>query len=132
MKKKIIVAAAFVISVIIVIAGIFVFKGLPDVDGRMEESATVSMLKHGTNRAALERAFRATGADWHAGRAWGRGESFGSPPIAPCQVNCNSEIQVAYTHTVALCAIWGDRVTILFDTKSRVKTWSVEPAADGC
>lgn len=131
MKKKVIIAA-FVISVTIVIAAMFVFIGLPNVAGQVEESATVLMLKHGTNRAALEHAFRTTRADWHVGQAWEQGESFGSPPIAPCKVNCNSEIQVAYTHTLALCAVWGDRVTILFDSKNRVKTWSVEPAADGC
>jgi hypothetical protein len=46
--------------------------------------------------------------------------------------DCTELMQVAFTRTVGLCSIYGDRITMRFDRSRKLKTWSVEAAADGC
>ncbi len=125
-------AAFWVVVVVAVLALVFVFAALPNVAGIAEEGITTSMLRHGAQRTLLERVFRATHADWHVGEAWQVGESFTSPPLSWCAINCDDEIQVSYMRGVGMCVVWGDRISILFDKSGRVEKWYVEHAVDGC
>jgi hypothetical protein len=109
----------------------FFFGALPDVTGRIGENVTLYMIKSGADEDSLQQWFRNIGADWHQGIAWERGEAFGSPATR-CSRDCDEAMQVAFTRTMGLCVVYGDRITMHFDKSRKLTDWSVEHSADGC
>jgi hypothetical protein len=129
--KRVFAAIVLALATFAVIGVAFVFVGLPDVAGIIEEHITISMLNNHADQDALQGWFRRAGANWHMGQGWQSGESYTSPP-APCAEGCTKIMQVAFTNRVGLCEIFGDRITMRFDPNRKLKSWSVEAAADGC
>lgn len=114
--------------------GVARFTGVPDFPDRVRESIAVAKLQHHADKAAFERYLISSGADWHEGNVFQKGESFSSFEAAspPCVGGCRMVVQAEFTRTLWFCEIDGDVVSASFDDRQRLKTWRVIPAVDGC
>jgi len=124
---------ASLVAFVLMLLALF-FAALPDVAERVEESITISMLKNGANEDAFQRWFRNVGAVWQMGKGLQSDVGYGAG-TSPCNdrtEDCLETMQVRFTHGAGMCVIWGDRITMHFTKQRKLKTWSVEPAADGC
>jgi hypothetical protein len=129
------VIAVVAIATLVVLGVAFFLGKVPDVPAMIREPIAVSMLQNGANRASFEHFLKISGADWHNGYGYQRGESYGGFDMVPhnrCTIECESVIQAAFTKTFGICYISGDVVSARFDKKGKLQAWNLDQAEDGC
>jgi hypothetical protein len=124
------------IALLLVLAGLFVAAftvGVPDVLASAQQRWVMSDLQSHPSRSELEVTLNRIGADWHAGKPFQKGEAYSAFGLEKhCERACDNALQIAFTHTILICAMTGDVVTVMFDRDHRVSSWSVMSAFDGC
>lgn len=132
MKPLLIVGS---VSVLLALGVAFFLGALPDPPNMIRERIATSMLSHGANRSSFERFLRASGTAWHAGYGYQPGEAFAGFDVAshsPCEVECRSVVQAAFTTWLGLCTVSGDVLSVRYDASGKLKTWNLKEALDGC
>jgi hypothetical protein len=133
-RRTVVIAVAVVASVLVL--GVAFFLGMvPDVPAMIRERVAVSMLKNRTDRDSFERFLRVSGAGWHKGYGYQRGEAFSAFDAVSrdaCTIECDSVVQTAFTSWFGICTISGDVVSARFDKRGRLQAWNLDQAVDGC
>jgi hypothetical protein len=120
---------------LLVLAGAFFVGAVPDLTSMTSEPIAISMLKRGAGKTSFERFLRASGTSWHIGYGYQDGEAFSAFDLAsrePCEIECRSVVQAAFTKTFGICTVYGDVVSIRYDENGKLKRWNLSKAVDGC
>jgi hypothetical protein len=90
-------------------------------------------LKGRPTRTSFERTLRIIGAPWYEGETFTAGQSYPGDGLAvKCETFCDTRLQVTFTHTIGLCVVFGDVLTVYFDKNQRFDRFRIDSAADGC
>ena len=133
--RRPVVAAVGAVASLLVIGGAFYAGMLPDVPAMIREPFAVAMLENRADQSSFERFLRVSGADWHKGYGYQRGEAFSSFDAVSrdaCVIECDSVVQTAFTKSFGICFIKGDVVSARFDKKGQLQVWNLDEAVDGC
>jgi hypothetical protein len=120
---------------LLVLGGAFFFGAVPDLPSMISEPTAISMLKRGADRTSFERFLRVSGTSWHPGYGYQTGEAFSAfdaASRAPCEIECRSVVQAAFTKTFGICSVYSDVVTIRYNESGKLERWNLTQAVDGC
>jgi hypothetical protein len=129
------IAIAASVFMVLLLAVAFFMGLVPDVPDMIREPIALSMVRHTASRASFERFLKLSGAKWHVGYGYQRGEAYSAFDVAsrtPCAVECDSVVQAAFTTWFGICVITGDVVSARYNESGKLKTWNLDEAVDGC
>ena len=130
-----VVIAVGAVASLLLLGGAFYAGMVPDLPAMIREPFAVNMLKNRADQRSFERFLRVSGADWHKGYGYQRGEAFSAFDAVSrdaCVIECDSVVQTAFTRSFGLCFIKGDVVSARFDKKGQLLVWNLDEAVDGC
>jgi hypothetical protein len=123
-------------AVALVLIGINILIGLPfpvpNVVGRVEEFRFERFLSSHPTHADVVTLLRGTLARWHQGRDFDYDLDVPPDPSDKCSKDCATALQVGFGTWYMFCFGAADRVTVLFDVRDRVSSWTVRATGNGC